>query len=264
MGERGDRGSGERGAGVRGGGACGGSVAGVHGAGADSGAVRGGSDRCSDVVGVGAHVADTPGASGRQRESAERLLVPEFDALLIDGRSGSGKTSLAARIVRDLREAGADPQLLRVEDLYPGWDGLAEGSRALADVLDRGDYRRYDWHTETFAEQHRLDPRIPLVVEGCGAVTGANLAAAARWAERVAELRDAGRAHGVDEGALGAEGARRVRSVWLECPAAMRRSRALARDGEMYAPHWERWAAQEQEHYAEHQPWRLASEVLRV
>jgi len=29
-------------------------------------------------------------------------------------------------------------------------------------------------------------------------------------------------------------------------PEKDRRARALARDGDLYAPHWERWAAQEE------------------
>lgn len=166
-----------------------------------------------------------------------------FDALLIDGRSGSGKTSLAARIVRELRGAGAEPQLLRVEDLYPGWDGLAAGSDSLSEVLDEGRYRRYDWYAGAFAEEHRIDLRAPLVIEGCGAITVRNLAAARRWALRA-----------VGERAV-------VRSLWLDCPDGVRRSRALARDGESYAPHWDRWAAQEDALYAVHEPWRLADET---
>lgn len=192
------------------------------------------------------------------RLASEAVATP-CDVLLIDGRSGSGKTSLAARVVRDLREAGVEPQLLRVEDLYPGWDGLAAGSRALAEVLDRGVYHRYDWYAEAFAEEHRIDPQPPLVVEGCGAITRANLAAARRWAERA---QGTGEAQGTraDRGT----GGTRVRSLWLDCPAELRRSRALARDGEVYAPHWDRWAAQEDALYAEHEPWRLADRVLRA
>jgi anthranilate synthase component 1/para-aminobenzoate synthetase len=33
--------------------------------------------------------------------------------------------------------------------------------------------------------------------------------------------------------------------VWLESAAVVRKKRALERDGEVFAPHWERWAAQE-------------------
>lgn len=162
-------------------------------------------------------------------------------ALLIDGRSGSGKTELADSLLRALRAAGADPQALRAEDLYPGWDGLAEGSLAVARALGAGGYRRFDWAAGEFAEWVRIDPRSPLVIEGCGAITRANLAAARSWA----------RAH--------AGGS--VRSVWLDAPAAERKRRALARDGDAYAPHWDRWAEQEDAHYALHAPWRLADEV---
>lgn len=169
-----------------------------------------------------------------------------LDAMLIDGRSGAGKTDLAARIANRLREIGREPQLLRVEDLYPGWDGLAAGSRALAEALDSGAYRRYDWAAEAFADRVTVTTDRPLLVEGCGAVTARNLAAARRWAERAA---------GPGRGAI-------VRSVWIECPVEVRRSRALSRDGETYAPHWERWAAQENRLFGEHHPWLLADEVL--
>jgi anthranilate synthase component 1/para-aminobenzoate synthetase len=33
--------------------------------------------------------------------------------------------------------------------------------------------------------------------------------------------------------------------VWLEAPSSVRKKRALDRDGETFAPHWDRWAAQE-------------------
>ena len=33
--------------------------------------------------------------------------------------------------------------------------------------------------------------------------------------------------------------------VWIQAPEQLRKERALARDGETYAPHWDRWAAQE-------------------
>jgi uridine kinase len=158
--------------------------------------------------------------------------------LLIDGRSGSGKTVLAARI-----SAGSGAQTLHVEDLYLGWEGLAAGSLSVSAALDRGKYQRYDWIAGEFAEKVRIDPASPLVIEGCGAITDENLAAARRWAER----------SGLPGG---------VRGIWLECPEQVRRERALARDGEMFAPYWESWAAQEDVHFALHEPWRLADEII--
>ena len=167
--------------------------------------------------------------------------LADCDVLVVDGRSGSGKTSLAARLAG---RSGGDASVLHVEDLYPGWDGLADGSRAVARALAEGGYRRYDWALGRFAEWVPLPRRVPLVIEGCGALTAANLAAARAWA---------GRAAG---------GGGRVRGVWIACPEPVRRARALARDGETFRPHWDRWAAQEDAHFAEHRPWELADDVL--
>ena len=162
-----------------------------------------------------------------------------ISVLLIDGRSGSGKTTLAERVAAEL-----DAQILHVEDLYPGWDGLAEGSAAVAEALQHGLHRRYDWLAEEFSEPRiELDPSRPLIVEGCGALTFANLDAAKRWAER----------SGLPGG---------VRCVWLRLEEGERRRRALARDGQVFAPHWDRWAEQERAFFGEHLPWLLADEML--
>jgi len=161
--------------------------------------------------------------------------------VLIDGRSGSGKTTLAQRIAEKL---GA--QQLHLEDLYPGWDGLAEGSHAVAGALADASYRRYDWLVGSFAERVALDPSRPLVIEGCGAVTTANLAAARRFAGPVAR------------------GARATWAIWLECPEALRRERALDRDGEVFAPHWERWAAQEDALFSVARPIALVDELVHI
>lgn len=164
----------------------------------------------------------------------------DYDVLIIDGRSGSGKTSLAARAVAAARLAELDPQLLHVEDLYPGWDGLAAGSEALAAVIARREYRRYDWILGEFGARVEIGAELPLIIEGCGALSTAALSAAERFA-------------GVGT---------RVLSVWLECPASERKQRALTRDGATYAPHWQRWADQEEALYARTKPWLIADRIL--
>ncbi len=156
---------------------------------------------------------------------------------LIDGRSGSGKTTLADRLA-----AGSGAAILHLDELYPGWDGLAEGSRSVARALRAGEYLRYDWEAGAFSERVVLDPARPLVIEGCGALTLANLAAARAWAR----------------------GSGAVRTIWMECPDELRRDRALARDGEMFRPHWERWAAQEEAHFAAERPVALAAEIVHA
>lgn len=172
---------------------------------------------------------------------------------LIDGRSGSGKSSLAAQLAE---HAGAD--ILPLDALYPGWNGLAAGSRALAQALRTGAYRRYDWHLGRFAEEVMLDPSRPLIVEGCGSLTRPNLIAARERAAgaRVAPPGAAGTATSAASGE-----ARLVHTIWLVCDEGERKRRALARDGETFAPHWQQWAEQEETHFASEQPIALAREI---
>jgi uridine kinase len=134
--------------------------------------------------------------------------------LLIDGRSGSGKSELASALADTA-------QIVRLDDVYPGWDGLAAGSALVASIIGERRYRRWDWAAQQYAEWHELDGR-PLVVEGCGALSRANRS-----------LADFG--------------------IWVEHPAADRRRRALAREPG-FAPHWASWAAQEQEFIERERP----------
>lgn len=170
--------------------------------------------------------------------------------VLIDGRAGSGKSVLAGRTATRI---GA--QLLALDDLYPGWRGLAAGSATVSRALREGGYRRYDWASEQFAEWVPFESDAPLVIEGCGAITRENLSAAKRWARKQStkELRGP-----LDEPVHELQ---LVQAIWLEAPEPLRRARALGRDGEIFAPHWREWATQEDAHFELHQPWLLADEV---
>jgi len=147
--------------------------------------------------------------------------------VLIDGGSGSGKTDLAARLAPAM---GA--QLVRLDDLYPGWDGLDAGSvMVYSDVLRASRWRRWDWVTGGPAEWHDLDSHLPLVIEGCGALSRASRALAGY-------------------------------GIWVELDEPTRKARALARDGDAYAPHWDRWAEQERVFFARERPDLLADLIL--
>ena len=144
----------------------------------------------------------------------------------IDGRSGSGKTSLGA----ELRAELAAP-VVSLEDLYGGWDGLERGIDLLvSEVLEplsagrAALVPRYNWVTAAWEAPRVLAPPEVLIVEGVGA--------GARRAAAYASLL-----------------------VWMEEAASVRKKRALDRDGETFAPHWEAWAAQEEAMLArEHTP----------
>lgn len=159
---------------------------------------------------------------GRLRQL--RTATPR-PVLLIDGGAGSGKSTLAAEVVDWWPEERI--QLLSMDELYPGWNGLAAAARQLPQVIAGASFRRWDWSNQCPGHEAQLDPTLPLVVEGCGALTPAS--------RDLAGL-----------------------TVWLEVPAQVRRERALARDGELFAPHWEDWAAQEAEHWRRDRPRDLA------
>lgn len=157
--------------------------------------------------------------SARSARAARAGTHPTVVA--IDGPAGSGKTSLATLVSERL---GAS--LVHMDDLFPGWDGLAAAPALLAaqvlTPIHRGEpasYRRFDWEQYAFAEAVPVDAGAYLLVEGCGSSVGP--------ARPLTEVR-----------------------VWLEAPWEERRRRGIDRDGDMFAPHWERWARQEQELYA--------------
>ena len=136
----------------------------------------------------------------------------------VDGRSGAGKTALAL----DLADAMGAP-ILHLERLYPGWRGLARTPAIVREILaalavgELAHVRQWDWHASRPGSRLTIRPTEELIIEGVGA------------------------------------GARVLRPflshvVWLEAPEPVRLRRALARDGDVYAPWWDVWAAQEDEY----------------
>lgn len=140
----------------------------------------------------------------------------------VDGPSGAGKTDFAAALAERL----PCPQLLHMDDLYPGWDGLTQAVADLHDQvlgpLARGEqatYRAWDWEHDRYAEWHSLPATNLLLVEGVGS------GARPSWQF---------------ESAL----------IWLEADGDERFRRGIERDGESYLPHWRRWAAREESLFA--------------
>jgi hypothetical protein len=137
----------------------------------------------------------------------------------VDGPSGAGKTQLASA----LAVAIGGPPVVAMDELYPGWDGLAAGVARLRDEVVAplaagrpAAYRRWDWARDAYGERRDLGVPPLLVVEGVGA----------------------GAATGV------------ALLIWLDAPEGVRYRRAMDRDGATYGPYWTRWAAQERAHFA--------------
>ncbi|WP_245565111.1 4-amino-4-deoxy-L-arabinose transferase [Nocardioides insulae] len=136
--------------------------------------------------------------------------------LCLDGRAGSGKTTLADRL-----ERLTSCTVIHLDDLYDGWGGLLTVQDQLGDLLGSlaegktGSYRRYDWHARRYRESVEVRPTPLLVLEGVGSYAAAYDA----WYTLV---------------------------VWLELPERVRRQRAIDRDGDVFSPHWSEWAAAEE------------------
>ena len=81
------------------------------------------------------------------------------------------------------------------------------------------------------AEWVSVDASAPLIVEGVGALSA-----------RSRKFADLG--------------------VWIELDPASRKSRALQRDGDAFAPHWASWAAGEDAFLAREHPAEIADLVV--
>lgn len=153
--------------------------------------------------------------------------------VLIDGPSGAGKSTLADSLVAAWPD-GPAPVLVRLDDIYPGWDGLDAAAAHLTEHVLRprsegrpAAWRRWDWVENAAAEWHPVDPALPLVVEGCGALAAANVT--------LSDVR-----------------------VWLDAEDAVRKRRAIARDGAVFSEHWSQWQGEWEAYRARESPDRWA------
>ena len=184
--------------------------------------------------------------SGLARKIADQVLKlvdagKSMPIILIDGRSNSGKSTLAAEIQNIIfKEGESAPRVVHMDDLYLGWNGLQAG----VDYLQRfilkplsdsyiAQWREFDWanpgepgYEARNGEWREFMGGTPLIVEGCGALN-----------QMSAPLADI--------------------SVWLEVDQETRHQRWLAREGS--ADHWAEWAAQEEEFYAREKSRELAT-----
>jgi para-aminobenzoate synthetase len=152
----------------------------------------------------------------------------------VDGPSGAGKSDLADSLARRLKAP-----VLRVDELVPGWHGLAAMppvvARDLLAPLAAGEVakvRRWNWVDDRPGELVDVLPGPFLVLDGCGS------------------------------------GSRVIRPflsllLWVDAPEQARRARAMARDGELYEPWWDVWAAQERRLFAAEQTKAAADVRLR-
>lgn len=146
----------------------------------------------------------------------------------IDGRSGSGKSTVARKLSEALAGRGISVATVQLDQLCPGWHGL---DRAVDLVMrwvilpirsvgtaGAPRYRRWDWYTSGYAEWVDVQPAegcSVIIIEGCGIGSA-----------RTRKLLDS--------------------LAWVEAPEPVRRARALAREREFLASAAEQLASAEQ------------------
>lgn len=155
--------------------------------------------------------------------------------ILIDGKSGVGKSSLARQLAASL---GAT--IVHLDDSYPGWGGLAAGRDAIIESVVvpvsvglPGQFRLWDWARECPGDLVTVNPSDVVIVEGCGIST-----------PRSRELS--------------------ATVLWLECTEEVRIARLLGRDGTDFDSHYEDWDRQVDAHIAQNDPIATASAIFRT
>ena len=147
--------------------------------------------------------------------------------VLIDGRSASGKTTIADQLQRKLFKDGETlPRVVHMDDLYEGWNGLQAGHDLLLRQIlrpvserRRANWQQWDWALDARNEWREFEGGTPLIIEGCGSLS--------QVTAPFANL-----------------------TLWLEAEDSVRKQRWVDRSGHDHDEWWPVWAAQELEFYA--------------
>jgi uridine kinase len=165
-------------------------------------------------------------------ELADQIPTP---ILLVDGRAGSGKSTFAQLLRDEIFKAGEPaPTIVSMDDLYPGWEGLREGSRYLEERIlgplvsgKKAVWQVWDWGRNTRGNAgepgngwREFTGGNILIVEGCGSIS--------RVTASQAQVR-----------------------IWVDADISTRKSRFHDRDAGAFDQNWSIWAAQEDEFFAE-------------
>jgi uridine kinase len=174
---------------------------------------------------------------------ADQIPTP---IILVDGRAASGKSLFAEELRNELfRQSDAAPTLIHMDDLYPGWEGLAAGStylvQSVLEPLSKAKpavWQKWDWGSGRRGDQtepgngwREFAGGNVLIVEGCGSLS--------RQSRGLAQL-----------------------SVWIEAPRDVRRARWEARDAGRFDDFWGIWQAQEDHFFETEKSSNLADWII--
>jgi uridine kinase len=163
----------------------------------------------------------------QDKQEAGRLPI-----ILIDGRAASGKSTFALELAAkyfQLEKQAA--RVISMDDLYPGWEGLSEGSiyllRQVLMPLSQGktaSWQIWDWKKDERSGEDPMNGHrefsggTALIIEGCGSIS--------RLTSDLADL-----------------------TVWIESDDEKRKQRFNQRDEGKFDEYYGIWSTQEDEFY---------------
>ncbi|MFD2615614.1 uridine kinase family protein [Paenibacillus gansuensis] len=156
-------------------------------------------------------------------------LAKPLTIIGIDGCGGSGKSTLA----RQIAEQFSGTTIVHMDDFYrlsadrvqlpadqkpiaADYDWPRLHAQVLTPLAKGNEarYQRYDWPSDSLAEEHTVPAKGLVVIEGV-----------------YSTLPELARSYGL--------------TVWVDCPRELRLERGLQRDGEEARKWWEDWMAAE-------------------
>lgn len=176
----------------------------------------------------------------------DKQEVGRLPIILIDGKAASGKSQFA----KELSELYFQSQkqaarVIQMDDLYPGWEGLAEGSVYLLthilSPLSQGksaSWQIWNWQKNERGAQDEVNGRrefsggTALIIEGCGSIS--------RLSSALADI-----------------------TIWIEAAAEERKKRFNLRDAGRFDEYFGIWSAQEDEFYERENSKQLAQLIVQ-
>ena len=172
----------------------------------------------------------------------ESTTSPRTRLAVIDGPSGSGKSTFAHLLKDELKLLSATVQVVNLDYLYEGWDGLSSPNFEshveswISLPVRHGlpvNYPSYNWETHSFDAWQQLPESDCLIVEGVGALLPA--------LATVATCR-----------------------IWLYAAQNTRAQRLTMRSGPNLDDWWPQWRKQEDDYFRRHEPWKSADWLVRT
>jgi len=166
--------------------------------------------------------------------------------VLIDGRAASGKSQFAKELSEIcFSQEKQAARVIHMDDLYPGWQGLAQGSVYLLTniliPLSKG--RAASWQVWNWRKDHRgaeepgngrreFSGGTALIVEGCGSIS--------RLSSELSDL-----------------------TIWIDADDEERRQRFSTRNAGAFDEYFGIWSSQEDEFYERENSRELARLMVR-